>query len=156
MGTGTSLSETSSENESGEIIIRLPFTSPVTLGLFPSNWRGSVGSTALEQEKSIGSLASLYTFRDHVQVTNFLREAPFLVNLLAEAYEAIQRYFDSDAQVTLEVFTDPEAEDSQQLVAFIHIDLPLQEEVDLLENFYDEWWLDVVPAVRGKLHIDVE
>lgn len=153
-GSSLSRGDAKGKDEAGNV--RLLFTSPVTLGLFPPDWRGGAGSTAIEQEQSLRWLAGLYTFNDYVQVANFLRENPFLIDLLAVGYRKIQQYFGSDAKVGLEVFTDPEADESRQLVALVRTDLPWQEEADRRETFYEEWWLDVLPAARYKLHVDVE
>lgn len=137
---------------------RLPFffEVPSILNPFRSDWRESPSSTPLEQERLIGRLTKLYTFRDYVPVSRFLRENVFLLDLFLEAHEEIQRYFVPGTQVGLEVFTDPEAEDSRQLVALIRTSLPLQEEVDLLDAFYEGWWLDALPRARYKLHIGLK
>jgi hypothetical protein len=120
------------------------------------SWVETGYSIVLEQDRLVEQLTKLYTFDDDALVTNFLRENPFLLNLLIDAHEKIQGYFGSDVQVTLEVFTDPEAEDSQQLFALIHTDLSLEEEENRLEKLYDEWWLDTLTATRCKLVITVE
>ncbi len=153
---GTSRRRTDLKGMGEAEIIRLLFTSAVASHLFQSNWRRGAGSTALEQEKSIEVLADLYTFRDYVQVANFLRQNPFLIGLLMRAYKEVQRYFGFNVEVALEVFTDPEAETEQELFALIQARLPLQEDIDLLERFNEEWWLDALPAARCKLTIDLE
>lgn len=109
-----------------------------------------------EQEQLIKQLTRLYRFDDYVAVSHFLRSNPFLTRLLSEAHEEVERYFGPDIQVALEVFTDPEAESDQQLFALIQTNLPLQEELDLLDQLYEDWWLDTLPAARCKLTIDVE
>ena len=127
-----------------------------TLHLPQFDWRTGSFSTVLEQERWIESLAGLYSFDDSVSVGRFLRENPFLLALLMEARKKIQEYFGPDAQVTLEVVTDPEADDFQQLFALIHTGLPPEDEVDLLEDLYDEWWFDALPEARGKLIVSAE
>lgn len=141
---------------SGKARLQLLLENTSTLSSFQSNWREGFFSTALEQEQLVKGVATLYTFKDYVPVANFLRENTFLLDLLIEAWGKIREYFGRDVSVALEVFADPEAKDSRQLVALIRTNLPLQEEVDLLETLYDEWWLDELPTAQCKLHIDVE
>ena len=140
----------------GTVRSRLFFEVTTALNPFRSNWTEGPSSTHSEQERLIERLERLYTFRDYVSVSRFLRENSFLLDLLLEAHEEIRGYFGSRVQVGLEVFTDPEADDSQQLVALIRTNLPLQEEVDLLDAFYEGWWLDALPKARFKLHIDLK
>ena len=135
------------------------------LGKFPASlsalrlpefdWKTGTPSTVLEQERLIERLAGLYRF-DNASVNRFLRENPFLLDLLIEAHKKIQQYFGPHTQVTLEVFTDPEAKDFQQLFALVHASPPSEEEDDPLESLCDEWWLDTLPAALGKLIISVE
>ena len=120
------------------------------------NWKEGMFSTALEQQQLIGRLAKLYTFNDYVSVTNFLRGNAFLLDVLLEAYAKIQDHFGLHTNVVLEVFIDPEADNDQELFALIQTDLPLEDALDLLDEFYEKWWLDALPAARCKLTIDVE
>lgn len=120
------------------------------------DWTESTSSTALERERSIEQLAERYAFTDFIAVAGFLRENPFLLDILLELHERIRDYFGSDVGLMLEVFTDPEADDFQQLFALIHTGLPLEREATLLESLYDEWWLDTLPATRGKLVVSAE
>lgn len=141
-----------------EVAMRFMGKFPANLNSLHSpqfNWRSGTPSTVLEQERLIERLTGLYRF-DDVSVSRFLRENPFLLDLLIEAHKKIQQYFGPHTQVTLEVFTDPEAEDFQQLFALVHASPPLEEEDDPLENLYDEWWLDTLPAALGKMIISVE
>lgn len=127
-----------------------------TLDLSRFDWRTGSFSTVLEQERWIESLAGLYSFDDGVSVGRFLRENPFLLTLLMETRKKIQEYFGLEVEATLEVFTDPEAEDSRELFVLIHTGLSSDEEANLLESFYDEWWLDALPAAQGKLVVSAE
>lgn len=142
----------------GEVVMRSLDKFSASLSALHSpqfSWRAGMLSTVLEEERLIVSLAKLYSF-DDVSVGSFLRENSFLLPFLIETHGKIQEHFGPHVDVTLEVFTDPEAEDSQQLFALIHTGLPLEDEEDILENLYDEWWLDALPAARGKLVISVE
>jgi hypothetical protein len=125
------------------------------LNLVRSNWKEGMFSTALEQEQLIGRLAKLYTFNDYVSVANFLRGNTFLLNVLLEAHDKIQTYFGLHTNVVLEVFTDHEAENDQELFALIQANLSIEEELDALDKLYEGWWLDALPAAKCKLTIDV-
>jgi len=97
-----------------------------------------------------------YVFRNKSEVMDFAVNNSFLLQPLHEACEHIRNYFGESAQAVLEVVTDPEFVEDQELVIFIHTDLAPEEAFERLEQIDDEWWLDVPSNVREKLCIDVE
>ena len=104
-------------------------------------------------------LEKFYVFRNlrnRSEVIKFVVDNSFLLHPLCEACEQIRNCFGNSAQVVLEVVTDPEFADDQELVIFIRTDLSPDEAFEKLEQIDDEWWLDVPPNVREKLCIDVE
>lgn len=118
-------------------------------------WQDTGASTVRVSQAVIQWLERLYTFRQREEVLWFLERYPFLVSLLLEAYDRIGAYFPY-SQVFLQVVTDPEATDDDQVVVFIATALDPDEAVESLERFDDEWWLDALDWARGKLCIDVE
>lgn len=97
-----------------------------------------------------------YIFRNQSEVMNFAVNNSSLLQPLHEAYNQIRNYFGESVQAVLEVVTDPEFVEDQELVIFIHTDLAPEEAFERLEQIDDEWWLDVPSNVREKLCIDVE
>lgn len=100
-------------------------------------------------------VTSLYKLRDHIQVTEFLQENRFLVDLLLEMHPLIQKYFGSHAEVELEMFADPEAETDRRLFALIQTSGAIDDALACLDNF-DQWWVTVLPRARRKMSVDVE
>ena len=116
----------------------------------------STSIIARASEPEIQLLERLYDFRGREEVLQFLDRYSFLVPLLFEAYSEIENYFELYPQVFLEVFTDPEAIDDRQLVAFIRTNLTPNEVLNRLDWLDEEWWLDNMDRARGKFCIDVE
>jgi len=119
-------------------------------------WQEIGTSIVRTLEFEIRSLEQLYTLRRHAEVLRFLERRPFLIPLLLEAYSNIANYFGPYPQVFLEVVTDPEAPDDQELVAFIRTNLPPDEVLDRLERFDEDWWLEASHKAQGNLCIHVE
>ena len=98
----------------------------------------------------------LYILRRRNEVTGFLKAHPFLVPLILEAYGKIAEYFGPSAEVVLEVTTDPEAEDDQELFVLMQAQRSPHEALACLDRLDQEWWLDALPKAQCKMTIDVE
>ena len=130
-------------NNVQEMLNLVEYLSPnKTLSMYPTS-----DLQALEQR---------YIFRNRSEVINFTVNNSFLLQSLHEACEQIRNFFGKSTQVVLEVVTDPEFAEDQELVIFIRTYLSPDEAFEKLEQFDDEWWLDVPATVRKKLCIDVE
>jgi hypothetical protein len=104
---------------------------------------------------NIRELERLFAFRDAADVLEFLAGNPFLSHLLAESYDAIERYFPG-SRLCLEVVNDPESSSDRQLVLFILTSLPPQEAMTALSELDRDWWLDALEAAQGKLCVTLE
>lgn len=102
------------------------------------------------------SLRPLYSFRRSDEVAAFLKDHPFLVTLLLEARVQITKYFGSEADVALEVITDPGSVSDRQLFALVRTNLSPDEALIELERLDQEWWLAAMDNAQGHLGIDVE
>jgi len=102
------------------------------------------------------ALEQLYILRRRSEVIKFLEDNSFLFPTLKEAYRQIRNYFGKSVQLILEVITDPEVAGEQELVIFVHINIPPDEVFKKLEQLDEEWWLDAPANARGKVCIDVE
>jgi hypothetical protein len=60
------------------------------------------------------------------------------------------------SEVFLEIDTDPEATIDEQPIAFIATSLPSNEAFTRLKQFDEDWWLNALDRVQGKLCITVE
>jgi hypothetical protein len=80
---------------------------------------------------------------------------PFLIPLLREAYTHIRKYFPS-SKLFLEVVSDPEAINEQQLVVFIAANQDLDGASEALNQLDKDWWLDTLESTQDKLCITLE
>src|SRR5713101_4305779 len=104
-----------------------------------------------------------YVFRNDAEVKHFLREYPFLAQLLLDTYRKIEAHF-PDSQIFLEVATDYEAFDhisgamnsDKELVASISTHLLPEEAIEALNEFYDDWWLKALEEAKGKISFGLE
>lgn len=120
-------------------------------------------SATFISETQLQLLERHYVFRNDTEVKHFLREYPFLAQLLLDTYSKIQAHF-PDSQVFLEVATDYGAFDhtshamnnSKELVASISTHLHPEEAIEALHEFYDDWWLKVLEKAKGKISFGLE
>lgn len=110
----------------------------------------------LHSEQGIDLLAGIFQFRDYTAVSTFIQQNAFLMGLLFETHRAIGKYFGRHIQIVLEVFSDPEAENDQQLFVLIQTELEPEKAIDQLEEFHDGWWLSVLDQAQYKMSVDVE
>ena len=113
------------------------------------------GDTVRITPGDIQILEELYTFRERRKVIGFLETYPFLVSLLLEAHYEVQEYFEG-AQLFLEVFSDPEKIEKDELILYISTNLPPAEANRCLLEFDKNWWLKVSKLSHDKVCIDVE
>lgn len=95
----------------------------------------------------IESLEKLYSFRGKTEILEFLEINDFLIPVLLEAPDKICHYF-PDAELFLELVTDPEAVDDAMLELAICMNLNPDEAVDKLNQFKDDWWLNLSDKIR--------
>lgn len=102
------------------------------------------------------SLDNVYSVRDASKVYRFLQEHDELVGFLLEAYPQIEKHFGPAPQVKLQVISDPEGHGLEQLFAYIHTSLPVQEALSRLELLDEEWFLDQIDRVGDVFNFNVE
>jgi len=100
-------------------------------------------------EEQIGSLKQLYIFGDD-EVKHILKKHPFLIQLLREARNEIERYF-PDTPVLLEPATESEGADTDRVVGFIMTNLDPDTAIEILHRFDRGWWLNALKQAQGKL-----
>jgi len=110
----------------------------------------------ISRTEELDILEQLYSLRKRSEVMKYLANNFFLFPFLQDVYEQIRSYFGKSGQPILEVVTDPEAIEDQELVIFIHTTLSADEAIERLEQFDEQWWLNAPVNIRKKLCIDVE
>lgn len=104
---------------------------------------GLVGNEALVAFSNAGDPA----------VQRFLDEHRHLLPLLARAAPVVRHHFGPDTRLSLAVDRIPEAGAYEELYVVVHTRLSPDDALDRLVAFDDDWWLDELPAARGKLTI---
>lgn len=126
-------------------------------------WNEKSTSTTFLTEAQLQLIEGRYFFRNDAEVKHFLREDPFLVQLLIDTFSKIEAHF-PDSQVFLEVATDYEAFDyysniiggDRELVASIATHVSPKEAMKSLNEFYDDWWLKALEDAKGKFSFSLE
>jgi hypothetical protein len=101
------------------------------------------------------SIEQMYVLRRPTEVWYFIKANPFLIPLLKEAYVNIREYFPS-SKIFLEVVTDPEIANGEQLIIFIAVDQNPEVASRSLDLLDENWWLDAMERAEDKLCITLE
>ncbi len=118
--------------------------------------RESTSSLLVEQGEKLSQLKSIYRLRDEADTPGFLRTYPVLIDLLLEAPIHLERCFGPNPQVVLEVVTDPESDDSEELFANIRTSLPVEEALERLNQLDDMWFLAQLGRTGGRFNFNLE
>lgn len=113
-------------------------------------------STIMALEESLRQIEQWYFLPDPAEVKRFIRQRPALAPLLVEAIAVLYKYFGPGPYVRLRVVTDPEAEDCEELFAYIRVALPPDEALERLNRLDDEWFLDQLGRANGKFNFNLE
>ena len=106
-------------------------------------------------QTDIELLEQLYTFREQIEVLEFLDKHPFLIPVLLEAPEKIRQYF-PDSQLFPEVVPDVEIIDLVLLILSIRINLDPNDAVDRLNQLDWNWGLHNSSEVRSNFFTTLE
>jgi len=101
-------------------------------------------------------LGEFYSFRDMPPVRRFLRAHPQLIDVLLEAHTYLEKHFGPGPLVTLEVVSDPEAVDWDQLFAYILTSLPVDEAQARLDRLDEEWFLGQLDRIGDLFNFNLE
>jgi len=110
----------------------------------------------IAESARLRQLGVLYLLCDSVAVRHFLRANPQLIHVLLEAHFHLREHFGPNSQVVLEVVSDPEAKDQEQLFAYIRTSLPVDEALAGLDRLDEEWFLGQLDQVGGLLNFNLE
>src|SRR5690348_13116201 len=109
-------------------------------------------STSTLDEADVAALEKLYFLQQRYQVLGFIEKYDFLVPLLLEAPEKIQKFFPK-TPLFLRVITDPEEISHEELALSIGTSYNSDDAFNKLNEFEEAWWLDASLQSRGKLSI---
>ncbi len=114
-----------------------------------------VSSTFFAFETWLHYILSAYSLQHIGKVQRFLEDNQFILPLLLLSRLYIERYFPG-AEVLLDIETDADEGKDQQLVALIVTSLSPDEAFQHLQEFDEQWWLDVIDQTQMKLSISLE
>lgn len=125
--------------------------------LLSFEWVEETGASIVRApDFEIRQLETIYEFNDYYEVTNYLKEHSYLLELLFEAFSEIERLFGRNPRVLLKVVNDPDIEDENQLFAYIHTTLSPKEALSRMEILDEEWFLNQIDRARGKFNLNIE
>ena len=118
-------------------------------------WHIDLYDTDADIQRGTDELRQVYSFRDATAVVRFLRVRPSLVGVLLEAQSQLESHFGANPQVVLEVVSDPEGE-RDELFAYVRTSASVDESLARLDRFDEDWFLDQLDRVNGRLNFDLE
>ena len=105
----------------------------------------------------LNTLQEQYVFRDDPRdIWWFLKQYPSLAPVLVEAYHNLMKYFPNNPKVFLSLGIAPEDMSVDHLIASVASGLDVDEAMDTLEAFDEEWWQPWLRQTHGKLSITLE
>ncbi len=109
------------------------------------------------REETLQRIADKFSLKGRESVCRFLKHHWFLVSILFDVRKKVDEYFGIDTRSALELFTDPEDDNSTtKLFALILTSLSSNDASTRLDRLDEEWWLSQPPEVRRVLNIDVD
>ncbi|MBP6821403.1 MAG: hypothetical protein KA368_07655 [Acidobacteria bacterium] len=99
--------------------------------------------------------AKISMVRNQSQVDDFLATRIFLIQIIREACEQIEKCFGPDPSLVLETSIDPE-DGSPSLLLLIQTSKRAVEALPMLDRFDEDWWFDNADRARGLLTIKLE
>jgi hypothetical protein len=110
----------------------------------------------LIEEEALQQIQQLYTIREADVVKQFILDHSELIEVLIEAHDQVQRQFGPDQEIALEVVSDPEVEDLDELFAYVLTSRPAEEAQTRLNQLDEAWFLDQLDRVGGIFNLDLE
>jgi hypothetical protein len=107
-------------------------------------------------DQDIENLKQTYGFdlEQKDEIENFLRDNKEIIEVLQEAEGVIKRYF-QDENLYLEYEDGEEYEDGGELSLSIETKKDVDEALEELSDFENNWWADKWIQINSKLSIDV-
>ena len=97
------------------------------------------------------------SYRNPDEVMAYLERYPEIEGFMEAAQPELTRYFGRTVHVILEVITYPEESDHQEeLVGWIQSSDDVDEGLDKLGRFDDDWFLDHMDEINGKFNFNIE
>jgi hypothetical protein len=106
--------------------------------------------------KGLDEIGDTYSLSMAANIQMFLMAHPVIIDVLLAAYPYLINAFGYAPQIRLEVFRDPEAVQSEQLIAYIITNLPVDQALARLSEFDDRWFIQQLDQVGGDFNFNLE
>ncbi len=103
-------------------------------------------------------ISKFYTIENILDVNRFLENHANLMDVILEAYPQIRKYFPTE-KLRLKLYIDPESSEWEYLIISICVSSEsVDEALNQLEEFDENWWIDASSGVAVNLciHLDFE
>jgi hypothetical protein len=91
---------------------------------------------------------------DLSNVEQFLDKHKDIANLVLEAYTKIRDFFTSET-LLLELISDTSIEGGEELFVYIQTYLSVEEAVEKINNFDEQWFLDQLSRTKGLFNFNL-
>ncbi|RLF70867.1 MAG: hypothetical protein DRN55_08055 [Thermoplasmata archaeon] len=85
------------------------------------------------------------------EIRKIMMEDPGVREVLARLPDKVKEYFSEGAILEAEVFHDPEGPSPPEITVWIRTSLPVEEAISRLDRLDEEWWMDQVEKVGGRV-----
>ncbi len=104
-----------------------------------------------------GEFSSLnISYKNPEAISSYLSRYPEIEDFIETAWPALIECFDGPIDIVLEVITYPDESAHEELVGWIQSTDDVNEGLEKLERFEDEWFLDHMAEVDNKFNFNIE
>jgi dTDP-4-amino-4,6-dideoxygalactose transaminase len=91
---------------------------------------------------------NMYALRNPTEIREFLKNNRYLISLVSEAYQELQRFFPR-SPVSMKIHQN-------EMVVAVKTSLSPEDADEMLDNFDEEWWIEASARSNARLCITVE
>lgn len=95
-------------------------------------------------------------YRNSEAVKDYLARYPKIENFIKAAWPALVECFEGPVDIVLEVLTYPDKSACEELVGWIQSNDNIDQGLEKLERFEDEWFLDHMAEIEHKFNFNLE
>jgi hypothetical protein len=94
-------------------------------------------------------------FKTDAEANAYLNEHPMLYPYIVESIEKIKAIFGANVELELRLRIDPEITNAQTLYCYIWVKMSVDEALDKLDKFDDEYYLKLPEQIKDYLNYNV-
>lgn len=101
-------------------------------------------------------LAKFYRYRGSEDLLPFLNASPQLITFLQDSHPYLLQHFGKETTYVLELISEPEKSNLQQLLVYIRTLMPTDQALSQLDQFDEEWFLEQLHRVGDLINFNLE